>query len=146
MQAGEQQQQADDSSMHLNATTDWDDSEASLNQISTSIKGKADSTANGQAGAGTNGSNDNLWEDNWDDDDIEDDFSVQLRYVVLPTHISNVPPRNTGASTDCRTCAIAGKRYLNRTGLRIWLPRFVQPNRLKCAFSLHKIADVKNMQ
>lgn len=83
MQAGEQQQQADDSSMHLNATTDWDDSEASLNQISTSIKGKADSTANGQAGAGTNGSNDNLWEDNWDDDDIEDDFSVQLRYVVL---------------------------------------------------------------
>ena len=26
---------------------------------------------------------DNLWEDNWDDDDIEDDFSVQLRCVVF---------------------------------------------------------------
>lgn len=24
---------------------------------------------------------DHLWEDNWDDDDIEDDFSVALRYV-----------------------------------------------------------------
>ena len=24
---------------------------------------------------------DKLWEDNWDDDDIEEDFSVQLRYV-----------------------------------------------------------------
>lgn len=24
---------------------------------------------------------DKLWEDNWDDDDIEDEFSVQLRYV-----------------------------------------------------------------
>lgn len=23
---------------------------------------------------------DSLWEDNWDDDDIEDDFSTQLRF------------------------------------------------------------------
>ena len=23
---------------------------------------------------------DQLWEDNWDDDDVEDDFSKQLRY------------------------------------------------------------------
>lgn len=61
---------------------DWDDSEASLNQISTSIKGKADSANNGQANPGSNGSNDNLWEDNWDDDDIEDDFSVQLRKAI----------------------------------------------------------------
>ena len=22
-----------------------------------------------------------IWEDNWDDDNVEDDFSVQLRYV-----------------------------------------------------------------
>ena len=22
-----------------------------------------------------------MWEDNWDDDDVEDDFGVQLRYV-----------------------------------------------------------------
>ena len=26
---------------------------------------------------------DKLWEDNWDDDDIEDDFSVQLRCAYL---------------------------------------------------------------
>ena len=25
---------------------------------------------------------DHLWEDNWDDDDIEDEFSVALRYVL----------------------------------------------------------------
>jgi len=24
------------------------------------------------------------WDDNWDDDDVEDDFSQQLRYVDLP--------------------------------------------------------------
>ena len=24
---------------------------------------------------------DHLWEDNWDDDDVEDDFNVALRYV-----------------------------------------------------------------
>ena len=23
-----------------------------------------------------------IWEDNWDDDNVEDDFSVQLRYVL----------------------------------------------------------------
>lgn len=76
--------EADDSSTHLPILpTDWDDSEASLNQISTSIKGKSDATSNGQANSGSAASaNDNLWEDNWDDDDIEDDFSVQLRCVL----------------------------------------------------------------
>jgi hypothetical protein len=24
----------------------------------------------------------NLWEDNWDDDNIEDDFTIQLRYIL----------------------------------------------------------------
>lgn len=24
----------------------------------------------------------NLWEDNWDDDNIEDDFTIQLRYCT----------------------------------------------------------------
>ncbi|GJJ08148.1 hypothetical protein Clacol_002356 [Clathrus columnatus] len=42
---------------------DWDDSETNLAQLT-----------------GTNGGNGNqLWEDNWDDDDIEDEFSLQLR-------------------------------------------------------------------
>lgn len=25
----------------------------------------------------------NLWEDNWDDDNIEDDFTMQLRWFIL---------------------------------------------------------------
>ena len=25
----------------------------------------------------------NVWEDNWDDDALEDDFSVQLRYICF---------------------------------------------------------------
>lgn len=42
---------------------DWDDSETNLAQLT-----------------GSNGGNgDQLWEDNWDDDDIEDEFSIQLR-------------------------------------------------------------------
>ncbi|WWD18749.1 hypothetical protein CI109_103203 [Kwoniella shandongensis] len=32
-----------------------------------------------KAGAGPN---DNLWEDNWDDDDVEDDFTKQLRTAI----------------------------------------------------------------
>ncbi|WWD05246.1 hypothetical protein V865_003319 [Kwoniella europaea PYCC6329] len=28
------------------------------------------------------GPNDNLWEDNWDDDDVEDDFTKQLRTAI----------------------------------------------------------------
>jgi 26 proteasome complex subunit DSS1 len=24
-----------------------------------------------------------VWEDNWDDDNVEDDFSMQLRFAVL---------------------------------------------------------------
>lgn len=28
------------------------------------------------------GPSDNLWEDNWDDDDVDDDFTKQLRWVV----------------------------------------------------------------
>ena len=63
---------------------DWDESEASLSQISTSIKGKSDAGAAGANGAQSKSGIDNLWEDNWDDDDIEDDFSVQLRCVHLP--------------------------------------------------------------
>ena len=43
-----------------------------------------------QPGAAKSGG-DKLWEDNWDDDDIEDDFSVQLRCVhwqaLLPTSL-----------------------------------------------------------
>ncbi|KAK9894973.1 hypothetical protein P389DRAFT_180630 [Cystobasidium minutum MCA 4210] len=77
---------------------DWDDSEASLNQITTSIKGKSDSTSNGQANA-AGSANDNLWEDNWDDDDIEDDFSVQLRCVSSnsKTYTSD---NTTGSASD----------------------------------------------
>ena len=25
----------------------------------------------------------NVWEDNWDDDNLDDDFSVQLRYIYM---------------------------------------------------------------
>ncbi|KAI0084146.1 DSS1/SEM1 family-domain-containing protein [Irpex rosettiformis] len=46
---------------------DWDDSHTDLAHLG----GKA-------PGAAKSGG-DKLWEDNWDDDDIEDDFSVQLR-------------------------------------------------------------------
>lgn len=37
----------------------------------------------GTAPGSAKSSGDKLWEDNWDDDDIEDEFSVQLRCVLL---------------------------------------------------------------
>lgn len=44
---------------------DWDDSETNLAHL------------NDNGAVAT----DKLWEDNWDDDDIDDDFSMQLRYA-----------------------------------------------------------------
>ena len=70
---------------HRRRIPDWDDSETTAAQLTTSIKGKSDAqagnAAGGAAGQSKTGTNalDSLWEDNWDDDDIEDDFSVQLR-------------------------------------------------------------------
>ena len=47
--------------------TDWNDSETDLVHL-----------GGPQPGAAKSGG-DKLWEDNWDDDDIEEEFSVQLR-------------------------------------------------------------------
>ena len=54
---------------------DWEDAQTELAHL-----------GGAQPGAAKSGG-DKLWEDNWDDDDIEDDFSVQLRCVraVLPS-------------------------------------------------------------
>ncbi|KAI0077878.1 hypothetical protein K474DRAFT_1771416 [Panus rudis PR-1116 ss-1] len=46
---------------------DWDDAQTDLAHLGGAAPGAAKSGG------------DKLWEDNWDDDDIEDDFSVQLR-------------------------------------------------------------------
>lgn len=48
---------------------DWDDSQTDLAHLGGAAPGSAKSGG------------DKLWEDNWDDDDIEDEFSVQLRFV-----------------------------------------------------------------
>ncbi|KAF9063054.1 prion-inhibition and propagation-domain-containing protein [Rhodocollybia butyracea] len=48
------------------AAADWDDSQTDLAHLGGSAPGAAKSGG------------DKLWEDNWDDDDIEDEFSVQL--------------------------------------------------------------------
>jgi 26 proteasome complex subunit DSS1 len=48
---------------------DWDDSQTDLAHL-----------GGGAPGAAKSGG-DKLWEDNWDDDDIEDEFSMQLRSV-----------------------------------------------------------------
>lgn len=50
---------------------DWDDSQTDLAHLAGAPPGAAKSGG------------DKLWEDNWDDDDIEDEFSVQLRCVYL---------------------------------------------------------------
>lgn len=49
------------------AVADWDDSQTDMAHLGGAAPGAAKSGG------------DKLWEDNWDDDDIEDDFSVQLR-------------------------------------------------------------------
>ncbi|KZT10990.1 uncharacterized protein LAESUDRAFT_741307 [Laetiporus sulphureus 93-53] len=49
------------------SVADWDYSQTDLAHLGGAAPGAAKSGG------------DKLWEDNWDDDDIEDDFSVQLR-------------------------------------------------------------------
>jgi len=46
---------------------DWDDSQTDLAHL------------NGTAPGAAKSGGDKLWEDNWDDDDIEEEFSAQLR-------------------------------------------------------------------
>jgi 26 proteasome complex subunit DSS1 len=48
-------------------SSDWDDSQTDLAHLGGVAPGVAKSEG------------DKLWEDNWDDDDIEEEFSVQLR-------------------------------------------------------------------
>ncbi|ESK95871.1 hypothetical protein Moror_12369 [Moniliophthora roreri MCA 2997] len=55
------------------AATDWEDSQTDLAHLG------------GQAPGAAKSGGDKLWEDNWDDDDIEDDFSVQLRNELAKT-------------------------------------------------------------
>jgi len=55
------------------AVADWDDSKTDLAHL-----------GGAQPGAAKSGG-DKLWEDNWDDDDIEDEFSVQLRNELAKT-------------------------------------------------------------
>jgi hypothetical protein len=53
----------------LTVLKDWDDSQTDLAHLGGAAPGSAKSGG------------DKLWEDNWDDDDIEDEFSVQLRFA-----------------------------------------------------------------
>jgi hypothetical protein len=55
------------------AVEDWDDSQTDLAHLGGAAPGAAKSGG------------DKLWEDNWDDDDIEDEFSVQLRNELAKT-------------------------------------------------------------
>lgn len=48
--------------------SDWEDRDTDIANLT-----------NSGASGGTKAAPDNLWEDNWDDDDVEDDFSKQLR-------------------------------------------------------------------
>jgi 26 proteasome complex subunit DSS1 len=51
---------------------DWEDSQTALAHLG------------GAAPGGAKSQGDKLWEDNWDDDDVEEEFSVQLRCARNP--------------------------------------------------------------
>ena len=70
---------------------DWDDSKTHLADLKGTAPGAAKSAG------------DKLWEDNWDDDDIEDDFSVQLRYARV--HSSRL------SSLSLTMCALPSSRF-----------------------------------
>ncbi|QRV89418.1 DSS1/SEM1 family domain-containing protein [Ceratobasidium sp. AG-Ba] len=58
---------------------DWEDRDTDIaNLTNPSASGASKNTV------------DNLWEDNWDDDDVEDDFSKQLRQVLFFSSFSTL--------------------------------------------------------
>lgn len=57
-------------SLSVSFLPDWDPSESSLAHLSSASTSTAADTAPTTS---------NLWEDNWDDDDVEEEFSKQLR-------------------------------------------------------------------
>jgi len=63
----------DDDEFEEFAVQDWDDSQTDLAHLGGAAPGAAKSGG------------DRLWEDNWDDDDVEDPFSAQLRAELLKT-------------------------------------------------------------
>ncbi|KAK4054988.1 hypothetical protein OIO90_003329 [Microbotryomycetes sp. JL221] len=63
------------------AAEDWDDSET-FGATLTKSKSTNNSGTNSSNTTNNNKGLDSLWEDNWDDDDIGDDFSVQLSLVM----------------------------------------------------------------
>ncbi|KAH8104884.1 DSS1/SEM1 family-domain-containing protein [Phellopilus nigrolimitatus] len=66
---------------------DWDDKQTDLEHLG--------GTAPGAARSG----GDELWEDDWDDDDVEDEFSVRLRGELVKTGqgTTGVAPVSAGA-------------------------------------------------
>ncbi|KAF8640254.1 hypothetical protein AX16_010149 [Volvariella volvacea WC 439] len=76
------------------AVADWDDAQTDLAHLGGAAPGAAKSGG------------DKLWEDNWDDDDIEDEFSVQLR-----NELEKIKANTTsGASTTSNTPGATGSR------------------------------------
>ncbi|EJD07008.1 uncharacterized protein FOMMEDRAFT_17446 [Fomitiporia mediterranea MF3/22] len=69
---------------------DWDDAQTELAHLGGTTPGVAKSGG------------DKLWEDNWDDDDAEDEFSVQLRGELIKTGqgTTSVAPGGTDAMQD----------------------------------------------
>lgn len=70
-------------------STDWDDSEASLAHLAAKAAAKSSTSTTSTTmttGGGASGdaksqqaAMDSLWEDNWDDDDVDEDFNNKLK-------------------------------------------------------------------
>ncbi|BGP41365.1 hypothetical protein JCM10450v2_005407 [Rhodotorula kratochvilovae] len=61
---------------------DWDEKDTYAASLAAKAGGTASGAAGTQGGEGVKAL-DSLWEDDWDDDDVGDDFSVQLRGELL---------------------------------------------------------------
>ncbi|GAA5999524.1 proteasome regulatory particle lid subunit SEM1 [Rhodotorula paludigena] len=61
---------------------DWDQKDTYGATLAAKAGGTAATAAGTQGGEGAKAL-DSLWEDDWDDDDVGDDFSVQLRGELL---------------------------------------------------------------
>lgn len=100
---------------------DWNDADTDLSHLTASHPNATGARVGLTMGASSASTGDHLWQDSWDDDTVEDDFSKALRYVFAKTSHKRIQ------DTDSRMFCTE----LNWTSRKHRLPRY--RNKIICA-------------
>lgn len=89
--------------------TDWNDAETDLSHLTGSHPNAPGARVGLTMGASSASTGDHLWQDSWDDDTVEDDFSKALRCVyarMLPRGITDTDTHAQGRAGQAESIAL----------------------------------------